>query len=340
MKTPLDPQSIAARLAAGIGAPSPVSVQPLPGGRNNKVWKVMAGTRPYLLKTYYWSEADPRDRLGQEWAFLNYLREIGCPRAPYPYGCDRASRSALLEFIPGAPPPPQEVGEKEILCAADFFIEMNASRDKGGGLPPVSEACFSLAEHLATTAARMERLASVEPLSDCHREVCEFVAETLQPLWRSIDRRIRQEADAMIAHPLAMEERCLSPSDFGFHNALRQPDGTLRFLDFEYAGWDDPAKTIIDFCNQPDLLLPDPLAHLFRKRVLARLNPSETLIRRMNGLEPLYQLKWACICLNLFLPGRRFTDPRPERSPQAQLARARVMAARARKSLDSTASHL
>jgi hypothetical protein len=27
-------------------------------------------------------------------------------------------------------------------------------------------------------------------------------------------------------------ERTLSPSDYGFHNALRRPDGTLVFLDF------------------------------------------------------------------------------------------------------------
>ena len=42
---------------------------------------------------------------------------------------------------------------------------------------------------------------------------------------------------------LPKETRCLSPSDFGFHNALLEATGKLRFVDFEYAGWDDPAKT-------------------------------------------------------------------------------------------------
>jgi hypothetical protein len=335
MTTPFDPEAIATRLLDGICPPSPVAVQPLPGGRNNKVWKVTAGAQAYLMKKYYWSAEDPRDRLGQEWAFLTYLREIGCTLAPYPYACDRAARAALLEFIPGAPPPPLNVGDHEIQCAADFFLEMNKSRDKGKALPPVSEACFSLAEHLATTAIRVERLAFVEPSSDCHREVCSYVAKTLHPLWKAIERQIRQAAGSALVHSLGMEERCLSPSDFGFHNTLCQPNGTLRFLDFEYAGWDDPAKTIIDFCNQPDLLLPEHLANRFRERCLASLQASEALALRIRGLEPLYQLKWACICLNLFLPGRGFTDPRPERSPQSQLARARTMAARASKSLDS-----
>ena len=32
-------------------------------------------------------------------------------------------------------------------------------------------------------------------------------------------------------------ERCISPSDFGFHNALVDERGIVRFLDFEYSGW-------------------------------------------------------------------------------------------------------
>ena len=54
---------------------------------------------------------------------------------------------------------------------------------------------------------------------------------------------------------LAPQHRCLSPSDFGFHNALlRGRPGVPGardwvFLDFEYFGWDDPAKTVPIFCS-------------------------------------------------------------------------------------------
>ena len=43
-----------------------------------------------------------------------------------------------------------------------------------------------------------------------------------------------------------MAQRALSPSDFGLHNALRGQDGQLRFVDFEYFGWDDPVKLVSD----------------------------------------------------------------------------------------------
>ena len=56
--------------------------------------------------------------------------------------------------------------------------------------------------------------------------------------------------------PLDPADRCVSPSDFGFHNALREPSGRLRFIDFEYAGWDDPAKLVCDFFCQPAVPAP------------------------------------------------------------------------------------
>ena len=55
---------------------------------------------------------------------------------------------------------------------------------------------------------------------------------------------------------VAKEEKSLSPSDFGFHNMLIDKNGRLRFIDFEYAGWDDPAKIICDFFCQPKFPVP------------------------------------------------------------------------------------
>ena len=98
-----------------------------------------------------------------------------------------------------------------------------------------------------------------------------------------------------------MEERCLSASDFGFHNSLLQADGSVRFVDFEYAGWDDPSKLICDFCNQPDVLLDSSLSVIFRRAVIHHNPRPEALQKRFSALEPLYQIKWSCICLNDFL---------------------------------------
>ena len=79
----------------------------------------------------------------------------------------------------------------------------------------------------------------------------------------------------------------------------------MRFLDFEYAGWDDPAKMVCDFFCQP--AVPVPL-HFYDDVVgrVAAVSGGSSLPQRIGLLLPVYQLKWCCILLNDFLPlGRR-----------------------------------
>ncbi len=194
----------------------------------------------------------------------------------------------------------------------------------------MSEAAFSLDEHIVTVARRIDHLAKIEPTTPDHVAAVEFIQSTLQPLWKRIRQRIEKISPATRGAVLSPDNRCLSPSDFGFHNALRQADGILCYLDFEYAGWDDPAKTLIDFTNQPDRILPERLAALFLEKTIPLFSDSADLKARIAILTPVYQIKWACICLNAFLPNR---PADPTRTLQNQLARARAMAQRAAQSL-------
>ena len=323
MNSPAPSQS-AHWLLAQMGRTAPSSLLPLAGGRNNRVWRLDCSSESFLLKNYFWSESDPRDRLGQEWAFLDFLQSIGSRKAPAPLAKNPSTRFALLEFISGSPP--QEIGESDILDAAEFFAEMNAQSAFEKNLPPVSEACFSLQAHLETTASRIDRLQQIQSTSEEHEQAVLFIRGTLLPLWHELRKRIEDIPDSTRRKILPPSERCLSPSDFGFHNALRQSDGTLRYVDFEYAGWDDPAKTLIDFTNQPDRLLPEKLAALFLEKTIPLFPNPEAIHNRLALLTPLYQIKWACICLNAFFPHRPLDPARPL---SLQLSRANVMASRA-----------
>jgi len=320
----MTPAQAASTLLAQIGKPPPVHITPLAGGRNNHVWRIDCGGDHFLLKKYFWSPSDTRDRLPQEWSFLEFLQSIGSTKAPAPLARDTASRYALLEFLAGDPP--REISEYDILDAANFFAEMNAGRESAKNLPPVSEACFSIQEHLDSVTRRVERLKQIEPQSDSHSEAIRFVQSTLQPLWKRIRSHIEKTGSCDRATLLPSSARCLSPSDFGFHNALRQADGSLRYVDFEYAGWDDPAKTLIDFTNQPDRLLPPNLATLFLEKTIPILPDPAALQNRLSLLTPLYQLKWSCICLNAFFAGRPLD---PTRTLADQLVRAKTSALRA-----------
>ena len=80
------------------------------------------------------------------------------------------------------------------------------------------------------------------------------------------------------------EWRSLVPSDFGFHNSLRRPDGSLAFVDFEYFGWDDPVKLTADILLHPGRPLAAPQRRRFRAAA-ARLYGATRCSRR--GLRPI-----------------------------------------------------
>jgi hypothetical protein len=107
---------------------------------------------------------------------------------------------------------------------------------------------------------------------------------------------------AELARPLPQAEHCVSPSDFGFHNVLVGEDDRLSFLDFEYAGWDDPAKLVCDFFWQPRFPVPLALREPFVRSVLAFSREIAFHRERVHLLDPLFGLKWCCILLNPFLP--------------------------------------
>ena len=111
------PHDVARALLARIGLTEEFAIAPLPGGRNNRVWRLSAGGTDALLKRYYWSENDRRDRMGHEWDFLRYLRGIGSTAAPEPLAADQDGRFALLEFIHGAAPALPEIAEAEVIAA-------------------------------------------------------------------------------------------------------------------------------------------------------------------------------------------------------------------------------
>jgi hypothetical protein len=178
-------------------------------------------------------------------------------------------------------------------------------------LPLASEACFSVAEHLATVDRRIERLRKIAPQSSRHEAAMAFVGERLVPAWVALREKTERTVSGK-DRTLARSERCISPSDFGFHNTIRSGDGHLRFFDFEYAGWDDPAKTICDFFCQPAVPVPNEWLPGVVERLRGAFGDDD-LAERVALLLPLFQTKWCCIMLNDFLPAgnqrRAFSNP-------------------------------
>jgi hypothetical protein len=321
-------------LLRSAGIAGPPRLVPLPGGSNNRVYRVEVGGQRLLLKAYFRAGAGGRDRLGAEVAFSRFALAQGLACLPRPVAWDGAQGLALFEFVEGEAFRPGQVGGAEIRAALDFLRALDAGRGspEARALPLAAEACFTVADHLGCVAERIERLSKLEVREALDAEAAELAASRLAPAWRRLSEELAGGGPAPAGEgerPLAPADRCISPSDFGFHNALRTPGGGICFLDFEYAGWDDPAKLVADFATQPAVPVPLRFFERFAAAV-AGLGPDpESGARRIRALFPLFRLKWCCILLNEFLPGAR--DRRAfARSPEAvregralQLERAR-----------------
>ena len=287
-------------LLTAAGLPSANAIERLPGGGNNRVYRVETAAGPVLLKEYFQHPADPRDRLAAEYAFTNFAWSHGIRALPQPLACDRAAGLGLYEFIAGRKLAPGEVTAGHVDEAAAFFAAVNRHRDDptAARLPIASEACFSITEHIACVDRRVARLATIAPESDLHREAQKLVASRLMPAWNGVRAAVAASSQPLAAQ-LPTAARVLSPSDFGFHNCLVTGSG-LKFIDFEYAGWDDPAKTVCDFFCQPAVPVPREHFERFLAAVISATGDAATRDRAAL-LLPVYELKWCCIMLNEFL---------------------------------------
>jgi hypothetical protein len=264
-------------------------------GRNSEVSHIADGEKQCVLKHYYRQPQDPRDRLGVEYGFVTFLAEVGVTCVPKPLGKDDALGYALYSLLPGERP--AVLTAELVTQAARFIASLQEHRFSvaAEALPAAADACFNLREHVALMTTRVARLAAVRPESDAERAAHAFVVERVAPLGERLQQRLAREAGD--AEPLPPGARILSPSDFGFHNTLLH-EGRLSFVDFEYAGFDDPAKLLCDFRCQPELPVSEGQGQQFCDELSRALPNGEAIVHRAELVLPVHRLKWCCILLN------------------------------------------
>jgi hypothetical protein len=294
------------RIVRKTGAQGTIRFESIVCGGNNKVYKLSVNGSCFLLKCYFYHEQDQRDRLGAEFSFLSFAWENGVRLVPRPIACDRKNALGLYEFVEGTKLNAGEVTEQHVRQALDFLLSLNRVKNEPAAkdLPVASEACFNIVEHLFCVDRRLKQLQEIEENNSITKEAVDFVHRDLVPAWERIRGPIQERAAShglKLDQSIGLQERCLSPSDFGLHNAILEKNGNLRFIDFEYAGWDDPAKMVCDFFCQPEVPVPIEHLPLFESAVAELSSDPQILRQKLEILLPVYKIKWCCIILNDFL---------------------------------------
>lgn len=277
--------------ASRLAGEAVVTMVPAGAGANSHVLRVTTPTRTLGLKCYPHRPGDPRDRLDVEWRALRFLRGIGLEAVPAALGRDDANRLMLMEWIEGqlmGAHSPADI-DAAVRFIADVFQASTTAHAAGFTL--ASEACLSVAQ---INRQIETRLAVFAP----HPMLQAFLDNTFLPALATARSRIAPELGRGRDLPVSL--RRLIPADFGFHNALRQPDGRLRFVDFDYFGWDDPVKMTADFVLHPAMSLGAADKRSIVTQLAASVPEDTAFLDRLAVHKPLYALRWALILLNPF----------------------------------------
>ncbi len=300
-------------LHALLGRPAD-SAERVGAGRNSRVYKVRCDEAEYAAKFYFKPTADGRDRLQVEYSGLEFLWQRGVRSIAQPVRADAGRQVALYRFVHGEPVSSSDASAGDIDQLLSFVAALKAIEPdaQARALNPAAEAFFTVAGVVSNLHQRLARLEAVDAQGAAYDALRRFLSGQFKPALQALGER----ATAGSGSELAWEYRTLSPSDVGFHNSLRAAGGRLVFLDFEYFGWDDPAKTISDCLLHPMMRL----APERKKQMVAGFDSifgaDPGWSGRVRALYPLFALKWCMIMLNEFrldqIERRRYVDRNAE----------------------------
>jgi len=312
--SPTAAPDVAAICHAALGSRAIECVR-IGAGLNSRVFRVdLDGAdrslpRRVVVKFYRRDPGDTRDRLSTEFNSLKFLKDHDVNTVPEPIALVPEAECAIYKYLDGDVAMSTPITDHDVDVSVWFLHRLKQLRDEPAAraIGPASEACFTLEALASLIDGRLARLRRASAAGGESAALNEWIDRRLAPMVADVLQWSRDEArrgGIRVDEALPPGARTLSPSDFGFHNAIRRPDGQLYFLDFEYFGWDDPAKMIADYLLHPGMALDDELKRRFAAGVLEAFYDVRSLRARVRVVYPMFGVKWALILLNDFLPER------------------------------------
>lgn len=293
-------RSATERIQACLGENAELAKSPLAGGRNSAVYLLSPeGSPDCVAKAYQRNPLDTRDRFRNETVFLEYAQTIKPNQTPQILSANPVEQCAFLEYIPGELAIASLQPATDWNACLDFYkrLQSNRASEQAKALPRAAEAAGSLQEHLDWISKRRAFWLKQALSLKIENQWKDWLLDTLEPAFQSF-------AKTLICHPafkvpIDSDSFLISPSDFGLHNAIRKADGSLVFIDFEYGGWDDPAKTLSDFFLQPRLTPPESLFEAWKRAILERLpiDQRTAFEQRLPLVQSCCAMKWIFIIL-------------------------------------------
>lgn len=276
---------------------------PLRGGINNQVFLCRAQQCSCVIKGYPSQKPSQRDRMQAEVDFLRYSAHVAPGFTPALIEADAERRCVVLEYIEGTVYPEGAYPrQKDIEAAFRFFRMLNDQHELARKMirQDAAEGFLTLRQHMENLHERLSAM-ETEHLPRQHKGQAKKLLQELYAKAEDVVIEIEDQIrSGIIEDGLNPDHCCVSPSDFGFHNAICSAN-QVRFIDFEFAGWDDPAKSCADFILQqrnPIALDPVDIASKFIPKKEAILGS------RISAMTEILRVKWLCIILGILNPAK------------------------------------
>lgn len=271
------------------------------GGGNSKVFCIEAQGKKWAVKSYPPYAPNQRDRLAAECMAYQFLNQHQIAAVPgFKTSC-LTERWLVMDWIEGNLPEGaySNIDIEQAIAFIRQVAQLNTTA-AAQALPLAAEACLSLDVLIDQISKRFERLSAAsedEALQEFLKTFSSVFAKSEQQAREGYRQNNMQPNDELPA-----SHRSLIPADFGFHNALRDPSGTLYFFDFDYFGWDDPVKLLADILWHPKMTLSPSQKKQFIEGLAAIYGTDPLFLTRFRYTLPLFGLRWVLILLNEFIP--------------------------------------
>ena len=270
--------------------------KPLSGGINNTVNLEYNETGFFVRKSFDKALPTSRNRFNAETSLLQ-LASVTCEdMVPQLLNIDHDNLVFDMEYIK----PDNSFGGfgiiQDVTRAMDFWGHLNQNRGEAEARVKnlAVDSSPDIRSHLENVSQRISCF-TTDKVSDPHlvssaQMILHSINEKLEIMHQDINKSFKNQEHLYLC---PREQFLISPGDFGFHNAIKSRD-RFKFIDFEFGGWDDPAKTFCDFYLQPDILI-DPKCIVLPK-IMAR---DSDFLKRISVMADIIYLKWLVIILGL-----------------------------------------
>ena len=283
------------RSGAETWADDDLAIQRVSGGRNNALYHVVSGEEQYACKLCV---VDERHRAEREDGALRLLQEAEIDLAPEPVLLDTSTSIlpypvVVYRWLPGVPLEPPLVPE-QLAALVQSIQRMHAIRwdaSLAHALPDAVFHWFDFRPYLAELRGFLSEyggwLAEHDPDG--------------QEMGRRLARMVARCADALASSGASPDRDsfplCVCRVDHNLANTVWEGSSPLRWVDWEYAGWGDPALDLADLRWHVSLEGLSEAQHAWLREAYRRPEDDAGFDQRLAAWDQLLAVRWPFLLL-------------------------------------------